>query len=560
MTAIARVLRRTCDAAAAAVLVALTLALAVNVVARLIGLPLVGANLLAAWLLPVLAFCALAGLMPREEGGRGCLAAFVAGFAVAALGLGLMAAAQRIGGTEPVLAIPVAARYWAGAAFAAVALLLAVLGGRLRAAALLAGAALGALDVLALPPLVTAAGFLLALWVRTPVALALVAAVAATQGPLGGAALAQSFMRGLSGYVLLAVPLFILAAALLLASDFGARILTAVRVLSPRRATALGEANVWSSLVFGGVSASSIADAATSAKLLVPVMQSEGYSRARAGAISAASAIVPNVMPPSIALLLAAAATDLSVGSLWLAGAIAAPVLALALYVAVRLTPPASTPARNDAPPAGRGERVRAILGLMPVVLGALAILGALRMGLVTAVEAGLVAVLFAAVFAVRTGGPATLAAAVADAAGQSGRVGLLIAAAAPVAFLVVASGLDVTRFLPGHDPALALLAAVGICVVAGTVLDAGAAILLILPLMVPALAGLGVDPVHAALTLTVALLVGGLTPPVGILILVVKEVTGADGIYQAALPYLIALLGALVVIALGPLAVALFG
>ncbi len=556
MASLAGALGKISGAAAAAVLIALAGALGFNVVARLAGAGVVGANLLAAWLLPALAFAALVGMMPREGGLRGALASLVSGFAVAALGLGLAAAAARIGGTEPVLGLPVAARYVVGAGFAAAAFAAALCSGRLNGAAALAGGALAALDIASVPPFLAACGFLAALAVRAPVALSLVAAVAICEGPLGGAALAQSFMRGLSGYVLLAVPLFILAASLLLASDFGSRILTAVRVLAPRRATALGEANVWSSLVFGGVSASSIADAATSAKLLVPVMVSEGYTRSRAAAISAASAILPNVMPPSIALLLAAAATDLSVGALWLAGALAAPVLTLALYVAVRLTPPASAAHRDAGTPASGAEKRRALLGLLPVVVGALAILGGLRAGLVTAVEAGLVAVLFAALFALRTSSARTVLAGIVDAAAQSGRVGLLIAAAAPVAFLVAANGVDVRALLPTQNAALALLAGVGICILAGTVLDAGAAILLILPLMVPALAAMGVGEIHAALTLTVALLIGGLTPPVGILILVVKDVSGADGIYRAALPYLIALLGALAAIALGPLVV----
>lgn len=552
---LSRALSGLCGGAGALVLLALTVSLALNVGSRLAGAPLVGANLLAAWLLPALAFCALPLVVPREGGLRGALAGLFAGIAVGALGFGMANAASRIGGTEAVLGIPVAARFLVGAVFCVLALAMAALTARpLTVLSTLLGALLGVFDPLSLPPIAALGVFFLALLVRTPVALALVAAVALVEGPLADAALAQSFLRGLSGYVLLAVPLFVFAAALLLESDFAARVLAAVRALAPRRRTALGEANVWTSLVFGGVSASSIADAATSAKLLVPVMVTEGYAASRAAAISAASAILPNVMPPSIALLLASAATDLSVGSLWFAGAIAAPVLALALLVAVRLTPPGG--GRVGEAKALAGERRRALLGLVPVVATALAIVGALRLGLVTAVEAGLVAVGLAAVFTLRTRGPRAFLTALADAAAQSGRVTLLIAAAAPVAFLIATSGLDVRAFLPEGSGALALLAAVGIAILIGTVLDAGAAILLMLPLLVPALAGLGVDPVHGALTLTLALLVGGLTPPVGILILVTKEVTGADGVYRAALPYLAALLGALALIALVPLLV----
>ncbi|GAB5376079.1 MAG: TRAP transporter large permease subunit [Acuticoccus sp.] len=529
-------------------------------VSRLAGVPLVGANLMAAWLLPALAFCALPGIVPRHGGVRGLLAALVSGFALATLALGMGEAARRIGGTEPVLGIPVAARFVIGAAFAVLALGAALVAPwRLALAAALGGGAAALLGAPALAPPWVLALAALALWSRAPVALVLIAAVALTDSPLGPATLAQSVLRGLSGYVLLAVPLFILAAALLVASDVGARILMAARALAPRRRTALGEANIWASLLFGGISASSIADAATSARLLVPAMVAEGYGAARASAISAAAAILPNVMPPSIALLLAAAASDISVGRLWLAGAIAAPVLAVALYGAVRLTPPQRPEPGEPAVPA-HGARLGALRNLAPVGVAALAIVGALRFGIVTAVEAGLVAVALSAVYAKRASGWRALAAALASAARQSGRVAILIAAAAPVAFVVAASGFDAKSLLPvASGPLAALVVAALVALLIGTVLDAGAAILLLLPILVPALAAAGVTPVHGALTLCLALLIGGLTPPVGILILVVKEITGAQKVYLAVLPYLAALLLALSCVVLVPLAARFF-
>jgi TRAP-type C4-dicarboxylate transport system permease large subunit len=167
----------------------------------------------------------------------------------------------------------------------------------------------------------------------------------------------------------------------------------------------------------------------------------------------------------------------------------------------------------------------------------------------VTAVEAGLFAIAIAAAFAVRTKGPAAVAVALADAAVQTGRVALLIAAAAPVGFLFATSGVDVAALLPQGPAITVLLAAAALCLLIGTALDVGAAILLVLPVLVPAAAAAGADPVHAALVLTVALLLGGLTPPVGMLVLVVKDVTGTGGVYRAIVPYLLALAAALGII-----------
>ncbi|WP_139312769.1 TRAP transporter large permease subunit [Acuticoccus yangtzensis] len=582
-------LPRLADGAGALLLGGLVAALALNIAARWFGLPVVGASLVAGWIFTALAFSALPSLMGDvPDGPRGTLATALTAFAVATIAAGLIGAATRLGGTEAVLAIPRGWRYVAGAVFA-----IAALAGTLHGPWTALGAALGiAAAVAPLPPqgpLAGAAVFALALALRVPVALALVAGVAVAPGRLSDAALAQNVMRGLSPYVLLAIPLFILSASLMLAGGVGDKLVAASTWFARRRRTALGEANVIASTFFGGVSGSSIADAALGARLLVPAMVAAGYPAARAAAITAASAVLPNILPPSIALLLAAAATDQSVGALWIAGLGGGLVLAAALWLAVRITPvtapsaavasPAEPPAGATttptgatdadaaprrwanpvagikpaeaaaartapvsaaAPPAETGAAV--LWGLVPPLIIAVTVLGGLRFGLVTSVEAGLAAALMSALFAAKAGGRA-LVDALGEAARQSGRVALLIGAAAPVGFVFATSGLNAAAFLPDGPPWFVLAAAAAIALVIGTVLDVGAAILLLLPVLVPAAGG---DMIHTTLVLTVALLLGGLTPPVGILVLVVKDITHIGGVYRAVLPYLTALTGGL--------------
>jgi tripartite ATP-independent transporter DctM subunit len=539
---LARVAEGAARWSAAALLLVVVAALALNMIARTAALPVVGAGTVAQWAFAVLAFVALPALVKGRAGVAGLATRCVGAFVAATLLAGLLGAAERLGGTEPVLGWPSAWRFQAAAILAAGGLVAA---GLARPAGALAAAAGALLAFAPLPPLSFAAGiavFATALALRVPVALALLAGVAVAPGPLSDAALAQTVMRGLSPYVLLAVPLFVFAAALMVAGGIGERIVVAARWLARARRSALGEANVLTSLLFGGVSGSSIADAAMGARLLVPAMVAAGYPPARAAGVTAASAILPNVLPPSIALLLAAAATDLSVGALWLAGIGAGFALTGALWIAVRLTPPeegADAPA--DAPSAGEALR-----GLLPPLGIAAAVLSGLRLGLVTAVEAGLLAILIAGVFAWRAKGLAALGAAVPEAAVQTARVALLIGAAAPVGFLFATSGVGVGDVLPDASGTVVLLAAAALCLLLGMALDVGAAILLALPVLVPAAVAAGADPVHAALVLSVALLVGGLTPPVGMLVLVVQDVTGAGGVYRAVLPYLLALVAAL--------------
>lgn len=530
-------------ATALALILLLTAGLGLDVLVRWTALPVSGGNLVAQWGFTWLAFATLPSLLDGERGGpSGAVRAVCAGFAVGVLALGLALAAARIGGVEPILGLPVAWRFAVGAGLAAGALAFALTG---PGAAWFALGAAGAVLLPPLPPLAGIAVFAAALVARVPVALALVAAVAIAPGPLGDAALAQTVVRGLSPAVLLAVPLFVLAATLMVAGGIGEGIVSVAAAMARRRRTAAAEANVLTSLLFGGVSGSGIADAALGARLIAPAMVRAGYSAPDAAALTAASAVVPNLVPPSIALLLAAAATDQSVGALWVAGLGAGTVVAAALWAVVRLRPPAGT----ADPAIGRPD----LWSLGPPAAIAVAVLGGLRLGLVTATEAGVVAVVLAAAYAAIRKGRACLLPAAGEAAQQTGRIALLIAAAAPVSFLLATSGVDWAGLLPDGPAILVLAAAVLVALAVGTVLDVGAAILLLLPILVPAAAAAGADPVHATLTLVTALLMGGLTPPVGILVVTVHELTGARGVFRAATPYLLALAAAVAVLAAVP-------
>ncbi|MEM8552994.1 MAG: TRAP transporter large permease subunit, partial [Pseudomonadota bacterium] len=135
------------------------------------------------------------------------------------------------------------------------------------------------------------------------------------------------------------------------------------------------------------------------------------------------------------------------------------------------------------------------------------------------------------------------------EGAEQAGRVCLLIAAAAPVGFLIAVGGIPFGALVPDGPVWLALAGAAVICVAVGMVLDTGAAILLLLPVLVPAVAAAGGEPALTAFVLCAWLLIGGLTPPVGVLVLTVKEVTGSEGVYRATLPYLAAIGAALLAI-----------
>ncbi len=529
-------------------------ALAVHVSARWFGLPIVGGTAVAQLLFIWLGIGGLAVLATGEGGRepywRQLTFSLVLAFAAIRFGWGAVQAGSVIGGTEAVTGIPQWVRYAGAAAIAGGACVVAWIGHWSRAVGVVAGAALA----LMLPPLpvsFAAVGFVALLTLRCPPALALLSAGAAADLGLSDPAYAQTVMRGLNLSVLLAVPLFILAAGCLVASGLAGQLVELAQHVTRHRRTAMAEANVLASGLFGGFSGSSLADAALGGRLLVPAMVRAGYAGKTAVALTASASLLPNILPPSIALLLAAAVTNQSVAALWLAGIGAGAILGLLLWGTARLLPPKGSPVST-----GSDMKKRPSWGIaLAPLLGIALILVGLRGGFVTATEAGLVAVFAALGHGLATAGHRAMLSAFTIAAEQTARIALLIGAVAPLSFFIATSGFSPSALLEGFGGwALALLV-LGVALVAGTVLDVGAGILLLLPILLPQLVSAGFDPLQATVALTVVMLAGGLTPPVGLLVLTVAQVSAQPPAWIAVLPFLaLILLAALLLLAIPPL------
>jgi len=306
--------------------------------------------------------------------------------------------------------------------------------------------------------------------------------------------------------------------------------------------------------MFSGASGSSIANAAFGAKVIVPALVAHGYTLPRAAAVVAATAILDNIIPPSIAFLILASATDLSVGALLVGGLVAGIVLALALGIGIYVTSRHETATR---PRATTAERARSFVTSLPAIgLGIVIVVG-IRFGVVTTTEASALAVAYALIICVmmRTLRGRSVIAAFCQSAGEAAAVGMLIGTAAPFAFLLAVDRVSdiVTAAVTalGSNAFAVMLIANIILLIAGLVLDIGAAILLLTPLLLPAAIMAGVDPVQFGVIVVVNLMIGGLTPPVGILVYVASGVSGAKPaqVFRAVVPLLIALLCALFLI-----------
>ena len=362
-------------------------------------------------------------------------------------------------------------------------------------------------------------------------------------------ALINNAVNGMSKFLLLAIPFFLLAGTLLTQSGIAGRLVRFASALVGHWKGGLAQTTLLTSLLFSGASGSSIANAAFGTTTFHPELVRRGYTPERAGAIVAATSVLDNVIPPSIAFLILAAATNLSVGRLLVGGVFGGLAMALFLGIAIRLTASENT----RQPKAQKGELRNSAIAAIPAFgLGLIVVLG-IRFGIVTTTEAAAVAALYTLGLGLWARlGARGLFDAFRQSATEAAAIGLLIGTAGPFAFTLAVDNISglITEgaTLLGSGPGMVLLASCIILLIVGLFLDIGAAILLFGPLLLPVVTQVGIDPVMFGVILVVNLMIGGLTPPFGVLIFVVAGISRvpASALFRSVVPYLVALLAAL--------------
>ena len=588
LAAIEARVRRLLEGAGALLLAALFILVMTAVVARYVaGAGFVWSDELASWLflalvaagMPLAAMGVLAmrldvlvrALPPGWRRIAAVAADGIAFHGALVLASGGAGVAALVGGQSTVLGLPEWLRFAAfagGGALTILTLLLAAIRERglvAAAASLLVGiglhtAAQASFDMAVTPSLVATVFAGAGLLLGAPLPFALLAGVSMT-GPFGGLmpepAIVQTMVGGAGKFLLLAIPFFLLAGELLTEGGLAERLIRFAATLVGHRRAGLAQTALVSSVLFSGASGSSIANAAFGAKVMAPTLVARGYPPAHAAAIVAGVSMLDNIIPPSIAFLILASATNLSAGSLLVGGFVAGGVLALALAIGIHLSVRGVVDA---APKASAGERGRALIGALPAIgLGIVVVVG-IRIGVVTVTEASALAVAYAglACLALRSLDGRGVVAALRKSAAEAAAIGLLIGASAPFAFLLavdrVSEQMAGLVTLLGAGPLAVTLLANLVLLVAGLFLDIGAAILLLAPLLLPVAIAAGLDPVQFGVVLVVNLMIHGLTPPLGILVYVVSGIMRlpAADVFRAVLPLLGVLLVALMVLSLG--------
>ncbi len=406
--------------------------------------------------------------------------------------------------------------------------------------------------------------FLGLLLLGAPIALAMATAVglfAIVFAPaLPDIVLIQTFMQGLDNTAFTAIPYFFLAGAIMNLGGMSARLMRLARAALSHMRGGLSHANIGASVVFAGVSGSAVADAAAVGSVMIPAMTKEGYPGAYAAAVTASSATIGLVIPPSIPMVIFGLFTGANIGALFLAGVVPGLLmggflLAASYWLSRRRGYPRT-------PWQGMSELWAAFRGAALALLMPVLVVGGLTTGLATTAEIGAVAAVYAGLVSCLIYREATLAdlwAAVIAAATDSARVLIIVAISG--GFVWIIASLGVARQLAGIITAtglegVALLALIAlVLLVTGTVLEPITLLVVVVPMLVPTAVAGGIDLVHLGVVSILSAAIGLITPPVGILLYITAAQAGAraTAVIAEVMPFLIALIVLLVLIVCVP-------
>lgn len=366
---------------------------------------------------------------------------------------------------------------------------------------------------------------------------------------------AEQVLNGFfDSFVLLAVPLFILAANLMNAGGISDRLLAFCQALVGRLRGGLAQVDILVSMVFAGMSGSAIADAAGPGKLITQMMVKTGrYPPGFAAAVACASAVIGPIIPPSIPMVIYALISDTSVGYLFLGGIIPGVLLGL-----VQMGLVAAVAGRRNFP---RGEIVpfrqipKVTLEAFPALMLPVILLWGIYGGATTPTEAAAIAAAYAlalAAFFYRSVSAGDFVRMLVDSAKSTAVVAVLIGGAFIFNYIVATEGVPnaVASLIAGYEftPLGFLLTVNVILLILGCLFDATTLLLIVVPLFLPACRALGLDLVHFGVVVTVNIMIGLVTPPYGVLLFVMSGLTGIPlkDIIREIWPFIAVLVAAL--------------
>ncbi len=361
--------------------------------------------------------------------------------------------------------------------------------------------------------------------------------------------LPQRFLAGMDSYAMIAMPLFVLMGLLMNAGGITSRLIDFSLLFVGRFRGGLGAVNVFASMVFGGISGSSVSDTASVGAVLIPEMKKKGYSAEFASGITVASSTMGMIIPPSVPMIIYALISEESVGKLFLGSLIPGVMIGLLMLgITLAISYWKKYP-REEVVMTGK-EKVDRIKQSILALIMPVFVVGAVVFGIATATESAGVGVLYAFIigaFVIRQLKFKAIPPLMRDSILTSANVMVIIALSKlyiwilaleriPQTVAAVVSGLEL--------PAFVILLVIDIIIlIAGTFVDVSPAILLLTPVFLPAANVLGVSRIQFGVILISGLAVGLVTPPVGMCLNVASAISklGIGTIFRAAMPFLLA-------------------
>jgi len=370
----------------------------------------------------------------------------------------------------------------------------------------------------------------------------------------------QRLTASANSFPLLAAPFFMLTGMAMNTAGITKRIYDFAECLAGRFRGGLAHVNVIGSVIFAGMSGSAVADAAGLGTIEIKAMTDEGYPRPFSAAVTAASATIGPIIPPSVPLLIYGVLADVSIGRLFAGGFIPGFLMAGALMVMIRWMAHRRGFGAHPAPTFREfvTKTRKSFLSLMtPVIL-----FGGMMVGVFTPTEAAFIAASYAlvlGVFVYREISWRDLPRLFLDTVETNAVVLMLVMTASLMGWVLARAQVpqQLGTFILGttRNPLIILLMINIFLLIVGCFMEALAAMIILVPVFMPIIQSVGIDPVHFGLVMTLNLMIGTITPPVGIVLFVVSRVANLpfEVVTKATAPFLIPLIAVLMLITVFP-------
>ena len=369
----------------------------------------------------------------------------------------------------------------------------------------------------------------------------------------------QKMVSGIDSFLLIAVPLFILAGNLMNAGKITEKIFDTAKELVGWIPGGLAHANVVASVIFAGMSGSAVADAGGLGAIEMEAMTKNGYDEEFSGAVTAASSVIGPIFPPSIPLIIYGSVASVSVDKLFMGGVVPAVLMCVLLmamiyYFAVKR--------KYERTAFHFKKLIKQFMGSIPALITPLIILSGFTLGWFTPTEASSIAVIYSLIIAIvvyRSMTWESFKKCLKDSAISSANTLLIIGTSTLFTYVMAKEGISRTMadFVLGisSNPAIILLVINVILLLLGMVMEPGAILTLMLPVLLPIANGLGLNLVHFGVMVVLNLMIGQVTPPFGVCLFVISDVNKLrlESLYKSILPFLIPLIITLALVSYVP-------